>query len=146
MTDYSYGIVPVRVTQDTISYLLIQHLQGHWGFPKGHAEPKETAEQSATRELIEETGVTEFVICGADPFIEKYEFEQGGRIMKKTVTYYLARILSDDITIQEDEIRNYKFADYDTAHSLITFNEGKNLLKEVHGYIQGNEERGEFGA
>lgn len=138
MTDHSYGIVPVRVIEDTIFFLLIQHLKGHWGFPKGHAEPGETPIQSATRELIEETGVTEFIICGNDPFTEQYQFEQRGRTVKKTVTYYLARILSNEITIQDDEIQNSRFADYGTAHSLITFEEGKNLLKNVHEYILKN--------
>ena len=42
------------------SVLLLQYPQGHWGFPKGHYEPEDGVyQQTALRELEEETGISE---------------------------------------------------------------------------------------
>ncbi|MBD3304395.1 NUDIX domain-containing protein, partial [Candidatus Woesearchaeota archaeon] len=39
-------------------YLLVKHKEGgHWDFPKGHAEEGETEEETALREIYEETGL-----------------------------------------------------------------------------------------
>ena len=37
--------------------LLIQHIKGHWGFPKGHVEVGETERETAIREAKEETNL-----------------------------------------------------------------------------------------
>ena len=37
--------------------LLIQQIEGHWGFPKGHMEDFETESETAIREVKEETGL-----------------------------------------------------------------------------------------
>ena len=37
--------------------LLVRHNKGHWDFPKGHVEPGETEEQTAKREVKEETNI-----------------------------------------------------------------------------------------
>jgi tRNA nucleotidyltransferase (CCA-adding enzyme) len=43
---------------DVKKYLLVYGKKSHkWGFPKGHMEPMETEEETALRELKEETGI-----------------------------------------------------------------------------------------
>jgi bis(5'-nucleosidyl)-tetraphosphatase len=43
---------------DAKKYLLVYGKKSHkWGFPKGHMEPMETEEETALRELKEETGI-----------------------------------------------------------------------------------------
>ncbi len=37
--------------------LLIRDCQGYWCFPKGHVDPGEISEQTAIREILEETGI-----------------------------------------------------------------------------------------
>ena len=37
--------------------LVLQYPQGHWDFVKGHVEPDESFEDTALRELAEETGI-----------------------------------------------------------------------------------------
>ena len=37
--------------------LLVHHNAGHWDFPKGHIENGETEEQTAIREVKEETNI-----------------------------------------------------------------------------------------
>ena len=46
--------------------LLIRQMSGMWGFPKGHVEEGETEEQTAKREVKEETGLSidSPILCG----------------------------------------------------------------------------------
>ena len=62
-TDVSYGVIPIRQVGDTWEVFLIHQFSNignnsYWVFPKGHPEAGETPEQTAKRELIEETGMT----------------------------------------------------------------------------------------
>ena len=54
----SCGAIVYR-EKDGVEILLIKHKNGgHWAFPKGHVENKETEEETALREIREETGLT----------------------------------------------------------------------------------------
>lgn len=55
--EVSYGIVPLRYMEGGWQILLIRHHAGHWTFPKGHADRGESPQQTAERELREETGL-----------------------------------------------------------------------------------------
>jgi len=58
--DYSYGIIPVYHKIAEVGdyyFLLVKNCNNSWSFPKGHAEAGETEEETAQRELFEETGV-----------------------------------------------------------------------------------------
>ncbi len=50
--DASFGIVPVHERDGVRRFLLIQHLGGHWGFPKGHPEKGESPVETARRECF----------------------------------------------------------------------------------------------
>ena len=54
----SCGGVVYRKHHGNIEVLLVKHINsGHWSFPKGHVEGEETEEQTARREIKEETGI-----------------------------------------------------------------------------------------
>ncbi len=54
----SGGIVFRRNTKtQQIEFLLIQDAKSRWTIPKGHVEPDESAEETAAREIYEETGL-----------------------------------------------------------------------------------------
>ena len=57
ISEYSCGSIPFFQGPYGYRFLIIQHQEGHWGFPKGHIEKGETPEQTATREFQEETGI-----------------------------------------------------------------------------------------
>ena len=60
------GVVFTRRGEE-ILYVIIRHRAGHCGFPKGHIEPGETEQQTALREIREETALcVEFVENFAD--------------------------------------------------------------------------------
>lgn len=135
MKDEAFGIVPIRRDADGDRFLLIQHLAGHWGFPKGHAEPDESALVAARREFEEETGIQDYDVLD-HAFMERYSFTKSGETIEKSVTYFPAFVKSGDVSCQEDEIRDYAWVLYDDAIQKITFDQARQILIQVRTYLQ----------
>jgi len=53
----SCGVIPFRWNAGEKEFLVLLQTNNCWSFPKGHMEPGETEEQTALRELFEETGL-----------------------------------------------------------------------------------------
>ena len=51
----SCGFIAYQLCNNTREYLVLQSLNGDFGFPKGHVEKDETEYETALRELKEET-------------------------------------------------------------------------------------------
>jgi 8-oxo-dGTP pyrophosphatase MutT (NUDIX family) len=134
--DAAFGIVPILRKGSEYQFLLIQHHQGHWGFPKGHADPGESALETACREFVEETGIKDYQLLDETMFTESYTFSQKGTVVTKTVVYFPAWVQSEVVHCQEAEIRAYVWANYDRAMSQLTFEGGKRILTEVNEYLK----------
>ncbi|HAB98744.1 MAG TPA: hypothetical protein DCE71_02860 [Parachlamydiales bacterium] len=129
--DQSFGIVPLSQQDGAWHVFLIQHRHGrYWGFPKGHAEPNETPQEAAARELKEETNLDVVRIFDGEPMLEKYQFTLEGRRIAKQVLYFVAEV-SGTVVLQQKEIQNGVWAPLLTAHEKITHQEGKNILAQV---------------
>ncbi len=136
MKDAAFGIVPVWQGEGgSQQFLLIQHRKGHWGFPKGHAEPGETAIATACREFEEETGITAYRVLEQQSFSEHYWFRQEKRTIEKTVIYYPALVQSTIVTIQVKEIKDYCWLSYDDALTKLPFPQTRSLLTQVHQFL-----------
>jgi 8-oxo-dGTP pyrophosphatase MutT (NUDIX family) len=87
---HSAGGIVVR--SDEI--LLIATAGGRrWQLPKGHVEEGEGPEQTAVREVREETGVTGRVVA-ALPSIDYFFVERGLRRIRKHVDYFLLEFVA----------------------------------------------------
>ena len=61
-----------RPNEESYDLILLRHrFGGHWSFPKGHVEQGENEQQTAMREVKEETGVS---ITLLDGFRESVEY------------------------------------------------------------------------
>lgn len=84
----SCGAVVCRRINDEIRLLLIKNSRSaHWGFPKGHMERGETPEQTARREVLEETGIHIDII---PDFTAKSDYTIQGKV-EKSVTIFWQR-------------------------------------------------------
>ncbi len=134
MTDQSFGIIPFRTTQQGIEFLLVHQQKGHWGFPKGHAEQNETPIEAALRECKEETGLASIEGNEEKAFREHYVFVHDGIHVFKTITYFLGRVSKGRISIQKEEIQDYRWASYEEAMQLLSFPEVRGVLKDANPY------------
>jgi len=137
--DKSFGIVPVLKVKNKYLFLLIQHVFGHWAFPKGHPKKNENPIDTAKRELYEETGLTNISISENISFEERYSFEQDDKKIEKTVIYFLGFIDKPEINIPDkfkSEILDAKWTTYDEAIKLLTYKETREILKEAKNYLK----------
>ena len=73
-----------------------------WSLPKGHIELGETAEQTAIREVAEETGIQGSVLAALGSI--DYWFVTEGRRVHKTVHHYLMRFLGGELCDDDVEV------------------------------------------
>lgn len=135
----SFGIVPIArlngANQGGHQFLLVQHRAGHWGFPKGHAEPGETPLETACREFEEETGIQAYRVSDSPPLVEVYSLIKKQREIQKTVTYFVAWVQSMQVVPQEKEIQGYLWLPYEAALTQINFEQSQQILRQVQQLI-----------
>ena len=130
MRDDSFGIIPFQKTSSGWQVLLVQHKNGlYWSFPKGHAEGVEDPQDTASRELKEETGLEVDEFLSQEPIIETYTFEREGQIVDKTVTYFCA-LVSGAFEIHPEEIADASWHSIHKADKILTYNEAKQSFKK----------------
>ena len=138
MNDYSYGIIPIFKTRYENLFLLLHSTHGHWTFPKGHREGTETDEETARRELLEESGIKEVNIPDKRIFYEKYSFDTGnGEIVHKTNTLFIGYVSDTDVTIQKEEVTEFRWVTADEAMELV-WPECRKIIEEVTLYLKNN--------
>lgn len=129
----SFGIIPFRKLKGKWQVLLIQHLNGqHWGFPKGRVEKTETAQEAATRELKEETGLRVERFLSLEPFTESYYDQE-----KPKIVSYFPAFVTGILKCQPDEILQAKWFDLDEAMKQISFLELQNVFKQARKLLDG---------
>lgn len=132
----SFGVIPLTQARGRWEVFLIQHKGGrYWGFPKGHAESGETAEQTARRELKEETNLEIIRLLQKEPLIEQYIFSKERRRVSKKVSYFIAEV-GGTVQLQQEEINDGKWIPFPEAIDQVTHQEGKNILIEVEKILK----------
>ena len=90
-----------------------------WTLPKGTPKRKETTEETALREVAEETGL-EVRITGPLDSIE-YWFVQSGTRIHKTVHYFLMEPVGGDLSRHDREFERVRWVSFAEAPELLTF-------------------------
>lgn len=134
ITEHSAGAIVFREENGKIFYLILHYEEGHWGYPKGHIENRETIEETAGREIREETGLTNLEFL--DGFKEQTHYfyhNKKGRVFK-TVTFLLTRTSSKDIKLSFEHT-GYEWLPFEEALEKITFKDEKQLLQKARSLI-----------
>ncbi len=137
LVDQTYGVIPVRKKGGEWEFLVIKSRRGHWGFPKGHANPGETPVLAATRELREETGITRAAVYEDIFFTESHAVSGDVRVVTKLVTWFLGVAAGDQIVnpLDTEEIVENRWLDFKGAFPLITYESTKQILLDVKEYL-----------
>lgn len=97
-----------------------------WTLPKGTPDPGETLEETALREVAEETGL-EVRIVDELPSIA-YSFVQGGTRIHKTVHYFLMEPTGGDLDRHDHEFERVRWIPFADAPGLLTFETERALV------------------
>lgn len=133
------GAVVYRHNAGELEYLLLESQnKGHfWGFPKGHVEGNETLEQTAAREIKEETQLTLPIDTSFKVYTE-YDLPNGNR---KQMTLFTADLTAqEDIHLQAKEIKNCGWFNYQDARKRLTYDNLKQLLDQVNAHLTKNND------
>jgi 8-oxo-dGTP pyrophosphatase MutT (NUDIX family) len=94
----SAGGVVIRENAGSWEVAVIRpHGRALWALPKGHVDPGETPEQTATREVREETGLTASLVSSLGEIRYVYQF-RGQRIFKR-VHFFLFRYEAGELGV-----------------------------------------------
>lgn len=132
--DKSYGVIPV-LRGDENRFLLLKQIDGHWSFPKGHLENNETSKEAALRELHEEAGIIDVEFLDIPTLYEHYTFSRDENTYDKTVEYFIAFVNNDSVSIQAEEVLEYKWATYEESLETFTFPAVKEVLNKAQEYL-----------
>ena len=136
--EFSAGGIVFKKSQQGIEVLLCQHSYHHgWGFPKGligdkiHGEKKE---ETALREVEEETGASGVIIEPLEPVTYWYKFEE--QKIKKTVYYFVMKYDGGDITKHDFEMEDVRWVESDKVLKKLTFKSDKTVFEKALPIIQ----------
>jgi len=118
-------------------YLLLHYQAGHWDFAKGHVEKEETPEQATVREIREETGLDAAILPG---FKDKFTFffKRDGKLTKKEVTLFVAKVDSDKIALSREHV-GFAWLPIDEALVKVTFKNSREILNKAHQWLKKKE-------
>ena len=131
LEEVSFGVIPLIKEDASWRVFLILHKSGnHWGFPKGHGHVDETPKESATRELLEETGLHVVRFLQDEPLLEQFQFRKKGVWISKKV-YFFPALVSGTPQLQEEEVREGKWVPLDKATEVLSFKEGRTICNKL---------------
>ncbi|GAS96600.1 NUDIX hydrolase [Mycolicibacterium canariasense] len=103
-----------------------------WSLPKGHIEMGETAEQTAIREVAEETGIQGSVLAALGSI--DYWFVTEGRRVHKTVHHYLMRFLGGELSDDDVEVTEVAWVPLEDLPARLAYADERRLA-EVAGEL-----------
>lgn len=125
------GSKPQYTKKGAIEVLVCQHSQHHgWVFPKGligDHKKGESKEETALREVEEETGIRGKIIAELSPTTFWYQFK--GEKIKKTVYYFLMEYESGNTENHDFEMENVEWISEDEVASRLTYKSDKGVWK-----------------
>jgi 8-oxo-dGTP pyrophosphatase MutT (NUDIX family) len=108
-----------------------------WSLPKGHIELGETAEQTAIREVAEETGIRGSVLAALGRI--DYWFVTDGRRVHKTVHHYLMRFSGGELCDEDLEVAEVAWVPIRELPSRLAYADERRLAEvadELIGKLQ----------
>lgn len=124
--EQSYGGVVVRGA-DVVT--IVPRGKRALALPKGGAEAGESPEQTAAREVREETGLTATVRAPLGDVT--YWYRRSGRRIQKTVTFFLLDYVEGSTDDHDHEVTEARWISLERARSALTYPGERNMIEKA---------------
>jgi 8-oxo-dGTP pyrophosphatase MutT (NUDIX family) len=100
-----------------------------WSLPKGHVEAGETPEDTAVREVAEETGITGRVVAPLGTI--DFWFVADGRRIHKTVHHFLLLAQGGELSDDDVEVEQVEWVPLDQLAGRLAYADERRLVEQV---------------
>ena len=130
----SCGAVVFRLENGARLYLILHYNEGHWDFAKGHVEPGESEEETAMREIHEETGLSSLGFVEGFRESITYTFKREGRGVPKEVVLFIVITPEKEVALSSEH-QGFAWLPYAEAEKRLTYKNAKEMLKKAEGKL-----------
>jgi ADP-ribose pyrophosphatase YjhB (NUDIX family) len=129
------------VDADRLRAVLIGRLDRHgrllWSLPKGHIEDGETIEETAVREVKEETGISAHVLTTLGTI--DYWFVAERRRVHKTVHHFLLEAVGGELSDEDVEVTEVAWVPITELETRLAYTDERALVRKARALF-GDEE------
>ncbi len=133
----SAGVVLFRQGKKR-EYMLLHYSAGHWDLPKGIMEKGEKSEETALRELKEETGIARAKLLPGFKETIRFRYAWEGKPVLKFVVFYLAKTGQKKVKVSWEH-KGYIWLPYSEAVKKVTYQNAKNVLRKAERWLNVKE-------
>ncbi len=132
--EISYGGVVVR--GDEVVVIIPRGRSRVLGLPKGGRNGDETPQETAAREVREETGITAVVrdLLGD----VRYTYRRGGRRVAKTVHFYLCEFVSGSTADHDHEVDDVRWMPLEEARTRLSYPGERAMIERALSILAAN--------
>jgi 8-oxo-dGTP pyrophosphatase MutT (NUDIX family) len=100
-----------------------------WSLPKGTPNNGESTDETALREVAEETGLEVRIVAPVGPI--EYFFTQDGQRIHKTVHYFLMEAVGGSLDGHDHEFDEVRWLPIEEARRLMSFETERQIVEEA---------------
>lgn len=127
----SCGAVVIKEENNETMFLIIKQHDEYWHFPKGHVEEGETEEETAIREIKEETNID----VELDNKFRKVITYSPKEDVIKDVVFFIGKAISNDLIIDPKELLDAKWVNAKETEKYFKYEDNKEVFKEALKYL-----------
>ena len=121
-----------------VALIRVARADGHaWTLPKGWVEKGEDLEQTAVREVREETGLDAKILRKLGEITYEFYSKADRSRVYKTVHLFLLECLGGDTADHDDEVEEVRWFPLSGAVQMLTHKNERDVLEKAIGLIQG---------
>ena len=133
MEETSAGGLVIDFGRDPISAVIIGRYDRRgrmvWSLPKGHIEAGETREETAAREIAEETGIEGKVLAELGTI--DFTFVAEGRRIHKTVHHFILERTGGSVSTEDVEVADVAWVAVADVQARLTYADERRLMDRV---------------
>jgi len=126
------GAVVYKIEYGRLCFLVEKMVKGHTSIPKGHVEGDETEEETALREIREETGLD----VRLDTVFRHEVWYYSSERIRKNIVFFVAEPISEDLKKQDSEIDSLAWLPCERSIREMTYDSVREVLIHAAVYLE----------